>query len=55
MTTTVTGQKVLVTGTSSGIGASTALLLAQNNIRVILAARRLDLADPQRSDPRCRW
>lgn len=42
MTVKLDGQVALVTGGSSGIGASVALLLARSGARVAVAARRLD-------------
>ena len=39
---TWSGQVVLVTGASSGIGAALAMELAQGGARVVLTARRLD-------------
>jgi NADP-dependent 3-hydroxy acid dehydrogenase YdfG len=38
----VTGKVVLITGASSGIGESTARLLAANGAKVVLGARRTD-------------
>jgi NAD(P)-dependent dehydrogenase (short-subunit alcohol dehydrogenase family) len=43
----VAGQRVLVTGASSGLGAHFARLLAAEGAEVILAARRLDVAQAQ--------
>ena len=37
---TVEGKVVVITGASSGIGAATAKLLAQNGAKVMLGARR---------------
>lgn len=36
----VKGKVVIITGASSGIGASTAKILAENGAKVVLAARR---------------
>jgi NADP-dependent 3-hydroxy acid dehydrogenase YdfG len=38
----IKGKVVVITGASSGIGEATALLLAKNGAKVILAARRAD-------------
>lgn|SRR5512138_604161 len=38
----VTGLVVIITGASSGIGAATARVLAQNGAKVVLGARRTD-------------
>jgi NAD(P)-dependent dehydrogenase (short-subunit alcohol dehydrogenase family) len=46
------GQRVLVTGASSGIGAALCELLAHEGARVVLAARRLDRLEEQAA--RCR-
>jgi NADP-dependent 3-hydroxy acid dehydrogenase YdfG len=41
----IRGKVVAITGASSGIGESTALLLAQRGARVVLGARRTDRLD----------
>ncbi len=38
----LTGKVVIVTGASSGFGAASARLLARENCKIVLAARRLD-------------
>lgn len=40
MSSSITGKVVAITGASSGIGEATALLLAENGAKVMLAARR---------------
>ncbi|MGF6976055.1 NADP-dependent 3-hydroxy acid dehydrogenase YdfG [Paraburkholderia sp. JPY465] len=42
MTENIKDKVVVITGASSGLGESTARLLAQNGAKLILAARRLD-------------
>lgn len=42
MTQDIEGKVVVITGASSGLGAATARLLAQQGARLILGARRLD-------------
>src|ERR1700722_8555169 len=44
-TSNITGKVVVITGASSGIGESTAKLLAQQGARVVLGARRKDRID----------
>ena len=44
-TTNIDGKVVVITGASSGIGESTAKLLAQGGARVVLGARRSDRID----------
>ena len=38
----ITGKVVVITGASSGIGESTAKLLAAQGVKVVLGARRLN-------------
>jgi len=45
MATNIEGKVVIITGASSGIGASTARLLAENGAKVVLGARRADRVD----------
>ncbi len=41
----ITGKVIIITGASSGIGASTALYLSSKKAIVVLAARRKELLD----------
>ena len=41
----ITGKVVVITGASSGLGESTARLLAANGAKVVLGARRKDRID----------
>ena len=43
--TGISGKVVAITGASSGIGAATALLLAERGAAVVLGARRTDRLD----------
>jgi NADP-dependent 3-hydroxy acid dehydrogenase YdfG len=45
MTTNIEGKVVVITGASSGVGESTARLLAINGAKVVLGARRKDRID----------
>ena len=51
----ITDKVVVITGASSGIGESTAKLLAQQGARVVLGARRSNRIDEwfRRSRPAC--
>jgi len=42
---TIQGKVVVITGASSGVGESTARLLAGNGAKVVLGARRKDRID----------
>src|SRR5262249_56767882 len=44
-TSNIADKVVVITGASSGIGASTAKLLARHGAKVVLAARRKDRLD----------
>ena len=41
----VSGERVLITGASAGLGRSMAIALAQNGASVAVCARRQDLLD----------
>ena len=45
MTANIRGKVVVITGASSGVGESTARLLAGNGAKVVLGARRKDRID----------
>src|SRR5262245_27263956 len=45
MATNIEGKVVIITGASSGIGESTARVLASNGAKVVLGARRKDRID----------
>jgi len=46
----IEGKVVIVTGASSGIGESTARLLAKNGAKVVLAARRVEKLDTLKAE-----